>query len=48
MEGVVSGDGQKFFLVTRCNVFVWLSDIEGLELAKNVIGELPILKLEFI
>jgi hypothetical protein len=48
LDGVVSGDGQKFFLVTRCNAFVWISDTEGLELAKHVIGELPTLKLEFI
>ncbi|KAN0116778.1 hypothetical protein V8E51_002755 [Hyaloscypha variabilis] len=48
LHGVVSGDGQKFFLVTRYNLFVWLSDNEGLELAKHVIGELPTLKLELI
>ncbi|KAE9376360.1 hypothetical protein N431DRAFT_400530 [Stipitochalara longipes BDJ] len=48
LEGIISGDGQKFFTVGRGGYIIWLSDTEGLELAKHVIGELPTLKLELI
>jgi len=48
LEGVISTNGEKFFVVIRTEGINWLSDVEGLDRAKHVIGELPRLKLEII
>ena len=48
LRNIVSEDGQKYFTVDSQGHLTWLSDSEGLELAKNTIGKLAACPLNFV
>lgn len=48
LRGIVSDDGQLFFIVDSQGNLIWLSESEGLGLAENIIGQLLTFALEFV
>ncbi|KAE9370237.1 hypothetical protein N431DRAFT_492362 [Stipitochalara longipes BDJ] len=48
LAGLVSVEGKKYFKVNKSGDFTWLTDADGLQMAENLIGELPTQELKLI
>ncbi|KAN0106637.1 hypothetical protein V8E51_009513 [Hyaloscypha variabilis] len=48
LTNIVSPDGRKYFKISKSGEFTWLTDAVGLQMAENLIGELPSQELKLI